>query len=84
MTSPKLRFWAKLISRGRYDDYDNVPPIPLLQEDSSGNKKSSLSDALVDVNMYNTLIASSILIVNVQIVLVITTMLYPFFIIVSS
>ena len=51
MANPKPRFWAKLISRGRYDDYDNIPPIPLLQEDSSGgkkNKKNSLSDALVD------------------------------------
>ena len=27
MANPKLRFWAKLISRGRYD-YDNVHPIP--------------------------------------------------------
>ena len=50
MANPKLRFWAKLISRGRYDDY-NVPPIPLLQDGSSSSKKtkkSNLSDALVD------------------------------------
>lgn len=51
MANPKLRLWAKLISRGRYDDYDNIPPIPLLQGDSSGGKKTkknSLSEALVD------------------------------------
>ena len=30
MANPKLGFWGKLISRGRYDDYDIVPPIPLL------------------------------------------------------
>jgi hypothetical protein len=50
MGNPKLRLWAKLISRGRYDDYDNIPPIPLLQDDSAGKKgkKNNLSDALVD------------------------------------
>ena len=46
MANLKLRFCAKLISRGRYEDYDNVPPIPLLQEDFSGDK-NNLSDALV-------------------------------------
>ena len=48
MANPKLRFWAMLISRGRYDDYDNIPPIPLLQDGSSGSKRNNLSDALVD------------------------------------
>ena len=54
MANSRLRFWAKLISWGRYDDYDNVPPIPLLQDGSSSskkNKKSNLSDALVDAAM---------------------------------
>ena len=51
MAIPKLRLWAELISRGRYGDYDNIPPIPLLQDDSSSGKKgkkNNLSDPLVD------------------------------------
>ncbi len=50
MSCPKLRLWAKLISKGRYDDFENVPPIPLLQDDSSlsTKKKNCASDALVD------------------------------------
>ena len=33
-----------------YDDYDNIPPIPLLQDDSSSSKKkkTSLSDKYSD------------------------------------
>ena len=51
MANPKLRLWAKLISKGRYDDYDTIPPIPFLQDDSTVTKKkkqNSLSDVLVD------------------------------------
>ena len=51
MSNPKLRLWAKLISKGRYDNYDEIPPIPLLQDSVSTSvkkKKGSVSDALVE------------------------------------
>ena len=28
--SPAVRLWARLIQNGRWDNYDNPPPIPLI------------------------------------------------------
>ena len=30
MENTKLRLWGKLIEKGRYDDLDNLPQIPLI------------------------------------------------------
>lgn len=48
MENPKLRLWAKLIDRGRYDDYDNPPQIPLITGSPAPAKKRGISSALVD------------------------------------
>ena len=48
MECPKLRLWAKFIYKGRCDDYDNPPDIPLITGSPARAKKTSLSNALVD------------------------------------
>ena len=50
MANTKLRLWAKLIDKGRYDDYDNPPQIPLITGSPAPEKKKrdSISNALVD------------------------------------
>ncbi len=50
MQSTKLRLWARLIDRGRCDDYDNPPQIPLITGSPAPAKKKSdnISNALVD------------------------------------
>ena len=46
----KLRLWARLINRGKYDDYDKPPPIPLITGSPVPAKKKSenIASALVD------------------------------------
>ena len=47
MTNPKLRLWAKMIDKGRHDDYDNPPAIPLISgSPAPAKKKTSVADAL--------------------------------------
>ena len=47
LPNPKLRLWAKMIDRGRHEDYDNPPNIPLITGSSGPTKKKvSVADAL--------------------------------------
>ena len=48
MHCPKLRLWAKMIDKGRHDDYDNPPQIPLITGSTVPAKKKSgnVADAL--------------------------------------
>ena len=39
MTNPKLRLWAKMIDKGRHDDYENSPAIPLITGSPAPAKK---------------------------------------------
>ena len=50
MENTKLRLWAKLIEKGRYDDLDNPPQIPLITGSPASTKKKrdNISTALVD------------------------------------
>ena len=49
MENTKLRLWAKLIEKGRYDDLDNPPQIPLITgSPAPAKKRDSISNALVD------------------------------------
>ena len=50
MENTKLRLWAKLIEKGRYDDLDNPPQIPLITGSPAPAKKKrdNISNALVD------------------------------------
>ena len=52
MDNPKLHLWAKMISKGRHDDYTNPPQIPLITGSSAQFKKKSsnaqVADALID------------------------------------
>ena len=50
MENTKLRLWAKLIEKGRYDDLDNPPQIPLITGSPAPAKKKhdNISTALVD------------------------------------
>ena len=50
MENTKLRLWAKLIDKGRYDDVDNPPQIPLITGSPAPAKKKrdNISNALVD------------------------------------
>ena len=41
MANPELRLWGTAHLRGRYDDYDNIPSIHLLQDDSLIGKKNN-------------------------------------------
>ena len=43
-----MRLWAKLIEKGRYDDLDNLPQIPLLTGSPAKKKRDNISTALVD------------------------------------
>ena len=45
MENPKLRLWAKIIQSGRWEDYENPPPIPLITGKTS-QKKESVAEAL--------------------------------------
>ena len=50
MENPKLRLWAKIIQTGRWDNYDNPPPIPLITgTPKSQSRKDSITDALTVV-----------------------------------
>ena len=50
MENPKLRLWAKIIQTGRWDHYDNPPPIPLITATpKSQSRKDSITDALTGV-----------------------------------
>ena len=51
MENAKLRLWARLIEKGRYDDYDTPPQIPLITGSPAPAKKKhdSVSEALVTV-----------------------------------
>ena len=58
MDNPKLRLWAKMIDKGRHDDYNEPPQIPLITGSSNSKKKSpSVADALANAA---TAIASAI------------------------
>ena len=49
MTNPKLRLWAKMIDKGRHDDYENPPAIPLITgSPAPAKKKTNIGDALVN------------------------------------
>ena len=49
MENTKLRLWAKLIEKGRYDDLDNPPQIPLITgSPAPAKKRDTISNALVD------------------------------------
>ena len=50
MANPKLRLWAKMIDKGRHDDYDNPPAIPLITGSPTPAKKktNNIGDALVN------------------------------------
>ena len=50
MENTKLRLWGKLIEKGRYDDLDNLPQIPLITGSPvpAKKKRNNLSTALVD------------------------------------
>lgn len=50
MEATKLRLWARLVDKGRYDDYDKPPQIPLITGSPAPAKKKSdsISNALVD------------------------------------
>lgn len=41
MTNPKLRLWAKMIDKGRHDDYNNPPAIPLITGSPAPAKKKN-------------------------------------------
>lgn len=46
-TAPQYALWAKLIRNGRYNSYDEPPPIPLMTNKERSHKKESISDAIV-------------------------------------
>ena len=48
MDNPKLRLWAKMISKGRHDDYTNPPQIPLITGSSAQSKKKSSNAQVAD------------------------------------
>ena len=48
MANPKLRLWAKMIDKGRHDDYDNPPAIPLITGSAPAKKKANVADALAN------------------------------------
>ena len=52
MHCPKLRLWAKMIDKGRHDDYDNPPQIPLITGSTVPAKKKSgnVADALASAS----------------------------------
>ena len=41
MDNPKIRLWPKLIAKGRYDDYNTPPDIPLLSSTAKKKKKAT-------------------------------------------
>ena len=43
METPKLRLWAKMIEKGRHDDYDKPPNIPLINDGATSSKKDTSS-----------------------------------------
>lgn len=45
-----MKLWAKLIEKGRYDDLDNPPQIPLITGSpaSAKKKRDNISTALLD------------------------------------
>ena len=58
MLGPKLRLWAKMIDKGRHDDYNNPPQIPLITGSpvTAKKKSSTVADALASAA---TVIASA-------------------------
>lgn len=47
--SPAVRLWARLIQNGRWDNYDNPPPIPLITGEQNGCKSKKESQTVTDV-----------------------------------
>lgn len=45
-TGPQLRLWARMLHCGRYSDYDNAPPVPLITGTPATKPKDTMKEAL--------------------------------------